>query len=120
MTRDVFNKVFDTYRQRSIEALEESVGQQVSVSESTWFICLRGHIEEWKHHYGQQDQAIQQIRVKYQFLQQSLRELTETDQLALRTQEEKECQAMESSFGLRREMIFERHQQELMINKLSQ
>lgn len=118
MTRDVFNNVFDTYRQQAIKILEGSIDQS-STQPTPAVQLLRHHIQEWKQHYEQQDQTIQQVRVKYQLLRQGIDQRTEFEKGKLKSDEEGECQQLTSTFNLKRETIWQRQQEELAINRIS-
>ena len=118
MTRDGFNKVFDTYRQEAIKVLEGSIDQ--SLTQPTPAVqLLRQHVQEWKQHYEQQDQTIQQVRAKYQLRRQGTDQRTEFEKGRLRSDEECECQQVTSTFNLMRETIWQRQQVELTNNRIS-
>ena len=118
MTRDVFNTVFDTYRQQAIKSLEGSIDQ--SLPQPTPAVqLLRHHIQEWKQHYEQQDQTIQQVRAKYQLMRQGTDQRTEFIKGRLTRDEESECQQVTSTFNLKRETIWQRQQEELANNRIS-
>lgn len=122
MTQEVFNKVFDTYRQQVIKTLEESTDQNFSQPDAepnSVYQLLREHVKEWQQHYRQQDQALQEVMVKYQLMRQGPHRPTGLESERLGSDEETECQQITSIFQHKRETIWQRQQVELLHKRIS-
>lgn len=118
MTHNVFNKVFDTYRQQALKVFEGSIDQSLAQPNAAVQL-LRQHIQEWKQHYEQQDQTIQQVKAKYHLMRQGTDQRVEVKKGRLTSDEEYECQQVTSTFNLKRETIWQRQQEELANNRIS-
>ncbi len=111
MTSNTFNQLFDAYQQKAVETSVASVSPMEE--KPTWLLLLQRHVQEWKQHYGRESQAIEEVRDNYQRIRRQAGPLSPGQQLAIRTDEDRQSGEVTMSFQAKRDLIWARQQQEL-------
>jgi hypothetical protein len=113
-----FNQLFNAYRQQAIETSAASISQHASDSKPMWLQLLQRHVQEWKQHYGQESQALEQIKDNYQRIRQHTGSLSQVEQLAILANEDRELGEVTMAFQVKRDLVWARQQQELQTNRV--
>jgi trehalose/maltose hydrolase-like predicted phosphorylase len=83
------------------------------IDESKWMNLLRSHIQEWKQHYNQVNQAIQDQDDEHQRIRSEAHYLSDEEKLAVIASQDQEVDALIDYYQAQRELIRKRQQQEL-------
>ncbi len=118
MTSAKFNQLFDAYRQQTIETSVALLDADPNSNTQTWLQLLQRHVQEWKQHYGQENQAIERVKQNHQHIYHQANLLNSSEQKAGLI-EDRESQEIRASFQVKRDLIWARQQQELTTGKIS-
>jgi uncharacterized protein YdaT len=113
MTSDKFNELFDIYRQKAIETSAASINENATDHKPIWVRLLQRHVQEWKQHYGQESQALEQIKDNYQHIRHQADPFSPIEQMAILADQERASEVVTRLFQVKRDMIWARQQQEL-------
>ena len=85
----------------------------LKADESRWLTLLQIHIQEWKQHYNQVNEAIHDLEVEHQRVRSRAGLLNPDDEMTMIAEQDRQVDELMFFYQKKREAIRERQQQEL-------